>query len=282
MALGPDDLVLCAGTLLEADLPTLCDAARAGGFSGITLWPEHVERARAAGHSDSDLRARIADAGLVVADLDPLLTWLPDDPVPAGFAAESTFYALAEVFGARSLNAAQGFGATLDRDRAAEAFAGVCDRAAEHGLLVTLEYLPWSGIPDAASALDVVERAGRANGAVMVDVWHTFRGPTDEAQLRALPAERIGSVQLNDAPARPWDDLVAETMRDRRLPGEGDAPLVEWLRILDGCGLAAPLGVEVFSEALRRAPPEQVGRRCGEAARAVLARAREGRGAARR
>ncbi|HKJ25236.1 MAG TPA: sugar phosphate isomerase/epimerase [Myxococcota bacterium] len=274
MPLGPDDLVLCAGSLLEADLPTLCRAARAGGFAGITLWPDHVERARAAGHRDADLCARIADAGLVVADLDPLLTWLPDDPVPDGFADEATFHALAETFGARSINAAQGFGASLDRDRAAEAFAGVCDRAAERGLLVTLEYLPWSGIPDAATALDVVERAGRANGTVMVDAWHTLRGPTDEAQLRALPGARIGSVQLSDAPAEAAADPVDETMNARRLPGEGDAPLAEWIRILDACGLAAPIGVEVFSQALRALPPEDVGRRCGEAARAVLATAR--------
>ncbi len=107
MPLGRDDLVLCAGTLLGADLLTLCDAARAGGFNGITLWPDHVERARAAGHSDADLRARLDDAGLVVADLDPLLTWLPDDPVPDGLADEGTFYAIAEALGARSINAAQ-------------------------------------------------------------------------------------------------------------------------------------------------------------------------------
>ena len=136
--LGPNDLVLCAGTLLQADLPTLCDAARAGGFAGITLWPDHVERARAAGHSDADLRARLADAGLVVADLDPLLTWLPDEPTPEGFHDEGTFYGIAEALGARSLNLAQGFGTALDLDRAAEAFAGVCQRAAERGLLVTL------------------------------------------------------------------------------------------------------------------------------------------------
>jgi sugar phosphate isomerase/epimerase len=275
MALGPDDLVLCAGTLLEADLPTLCRAAAAGGFAGVTLWPDHVERSRAAGHSDAELRARLDDAGLVVADLDPLLTWVPDEEVPDGFADEATFHALAETFGARSINAAQGFGASLDLDRAAEAFAGVCDRAAERGLLVTLEYLPWSGIPDAATALDVVERAGRANGTVMVDVWHSFRGPTDAAQLRALPGARIGSVQLCDAPAEPAADPVVETMEARLLPGEGDAPVVEWLRILDGQGLRAPIGVEVFSRTLAALPPEEVGRRCAAAARAVLERARE-------
>jgi sugar phosphate isomerase/epimerase len=150
----------------------------------------------------------------------------------------------------------------------------VCDRAGEHGLLVTLEYLPWSGIPDARTALTIVERTGCANATLMIDTWHTFRGPTDEAQLRSLPGARIGSVQINDAPAEPARDLVAETLNARLLPGEGAIPLLRWLRILDETGSRAPIGVEVFSTALDALPPVEVGRRCGAAARAVLAAAR--------
>jgi sugar phosphate isomerase/epimerase len=222
------------------------------------------------------VRERIADHGLVVADLDPLLRWLPDEVIPPGVSAatEEEFYVIAEAVGARSLNVAQGFGARVDLDRAADALAGVCDRARAHGLLVTLEYLPWSGIPDAATALAIVERSGRANATLMIDTWHTFRGPTDEAQLEKLPGARIGGVQLNDAPAAAAPDLVAETLSARLLPGEGAIPLVSWLRILDASGNRAPLGVEVFSKALDALPPIEVGRRCGAAARAVLAAAR--------
>ena len=150
----------------------------------------------------------------------------------------------------------------------------MCDRAREHGLLVTLEYLPWTGIPDAATALAIVERCGRANATLMFDTWHTFRGPTDDAQLEKIPGARIGSVQINDAPAQGTGNLIAETMSARLLPGEGDIPIVRWLRWLDAIGSTAPIGVEVFSSALDALPPVEVGRRCGAAARAVLAAAR--------
>ncbi|HKA16070.1 MAG TPA: sugar phosphate isomerase/epimerase, partial [Myxococcota bacterium] len=211
----------------------------------------------------------------VVADVEPLLSWLPGAEVPPGFPGEAELYAIADGVGGRSINVVQGLGTTIDVDRAAEAFAGVCDRAREHGLLVTLEYLPWSGIPDAATALAIVERSGRANGAILFDTWHTFRGPTDEAQLEKIPGARIGSVQINDAPAEPeQSDLVAETMTARLLPGEGDIPLTRWLRWLDAIGSTAPIGVEVFSSELDALPPIEVGRRCGAAARAVLAAAR--------
>ena len=274
--LGPDDLVLHTGTLRRASVAEKCAAAVAGGFAALTLSPEDVTRARAEGLGLADVRRLIEDHGLVVADLDPLLRWLPDEPIPPGFAAatEPEFHAIAEAVGARSLNVAQGFGAHVDLDRAAEALAGVCDRAREHGLLVTLEYLPWSGIPDAATALAIAMRTGRVNATLMVDTWHTFRGRTDDAQLLTIPGARVGSVQLNDAPAEPAADLVVETLNARLVPGEGAIPLVRWLRILDAIGSSAPIGVEVFSAALDRLPPLEVGRRCGAAARALLAQAR--------
>ena len=280
--LGPDDLVLCAGTLRKASLAERCAAAVAGGFAALTLFPEDVARARAEGLGLGEIRRIIEGHGLVVADLDPLLRWLPGEPIPPGIpaATEHEFYEIAEAVGARSLNVAQGFGRTVDLDAAAEAFAGVCDRAREHGLLVTLEYLPWSGIPDAATALAIALRSGRANATLMIDTWHTFRGPTDEAQLRALPGARVGSVQLNDAPTAPAANLVAETLDARLVPGEGAIPLVPWLRILDAIGSLAPIGVEVFSRTLDALPPVEVGRRCGAAARRLLEAARARAGAA--
>src|SRR5262245_34668207 len=226
--LGPDDLVLCSGTLGTASLADKCAAAMAGGFRAITLWPDDVARARAAGLSLAEMKKRIAGSGLVVEGLDPLLRWLPDEVIPPGIpaAGEDEFYTIADALGPRSLNLAQGFGASVEIDRAAEALAGVCDRAREHGLLVTLEYLPWSGIPDPATALAIVERCGRANAALTFDTWHTFRGRTDDAQLEEIPGVRIGSVQINDAPATPSDDLVSETLSARLLPGEGAIPVV--------------------------------------------------------
>src|SRR5206468_2791335 len=144
---------------------------------------------------------------------------------------------------------------------AAEALRGVCERAAAHGLLVTLEFLPWSGIPDAATALEIVRRSDHPAATVMVDTWHQFRGSGDMSQLRAIPGAKVGSVQINDAPLRPGADLVQESLEGRLLPGEGEMPLLEMLAILDEIGARAPIGVEVFSKALDALPPIEVGPR---------------------
>lgn len=270
-----DALVLCAGTLQHAGFIELCDAAVAGGFSGITLYPTHVRRARAAGLCFADMREVLGERGLAVADLDPLLNWMPGDDYRGELAAtEDEWYEIASALGARSLNLAQITRPRIDIDEAATALAGVCERAAAHGLLVTLEYLPWAGIPDAATALAIVERSARANATLMIDTWHSFRGPTTEAQLRSLPAHRVGSIQINDAPREPLADLLSETISARLLPGEGAIPLARWLRLLHQTGVRAPIGVEVFSRELDALPAIEAAKRCGDAARRVLAAAR--------
>ena len=277
--LGPNDLILCSGTLLGHGLLGLVKAAVAGGYSGITLWPQDLESGRAEGLSDSEMRALVEDHGLVVADLDPLLGWTPQAlPGPGEaqitLAPEEEFYAMAELFGARSLNVAQGFGAELDLDRAAEDLAGVCDRAADHGLLITIEFLPWSGIPTIDVAWDLVGRVGRPNASVMFDTWHWFRGGADLDLLRRLPGQAIGSIQLNDAPVRGPEDLVIESMQARLMPGAGSIPLVPVLQTLDEIGVSAPIGVEVFSARHASLSAEEIGRESARAARSVLDAAR--------
>ncbi len=277
--LGRQELILCSGMLLGHPLRAKIRAAAEAGYAGITLWPEDVAQARSEGLSDADVRQLLSDHGQVVVDMDPLLDWTEQARPKPGEALvavtpEADFYAIAEAFGARSLNVVQGFGTQLDLDRAAEDLAGVCDRAREHGLVVTVEFLPWSGIPNAAVALDLVRRTGRANATVLVDAWHWFRGGADLAMLAALPGDKVGSVQLNDAPRTPAANLMLESMQGRLMPGEGAIPLVALVKTLDAIGSRAPLGLEVFNAGHAQGDAIAIARRAAEATRRILALAR--------
>ena len=78
MALGPDDLVLCAGTLARVPLRERVEIAAATGFRGISLFLDDLEGARRSGLPDADLRALLEANGLQVAELDPLMHWIPE------------------------------------------------------------------------------------------------------------------------------------------------------------------------------------------------------------
>jgi sugar phosphate isomerase/epimerase len=282
MTLG-DGTVLCSGTL-RSGLPfrDRVDAARAGGFSGISLWGRDYLAAREEGLTDHDIGLLVADHGLSVAELDPAWWWPPgasDIHIPLEHDHEQIFrfgepelFAVAQAVGARSLNAVDVFGGTWSLDDAAEAFAALCDRAADHGLLVHLEFLPWSRIPDLSSAWEVVGAADRSNGGLMLDAWHYFRSGPDRALLRSLPGASILGIQLCDAPAKAEPDPLHATLHERLLPGKGELDLATLLADLRATGTAAPLGVEVFSDLLHELDPRQVGRMAGASLRTLVAR----------
>ncbi len=286
MALGPDSLVLCSGTLpFDTPLVERLESAAAGGFDGLSLWVRDIDRARADGLSDADIRVMFADHGIEVAELDPVWSWLPgadrdvapsQDPFGVLQPKVDDFLRLADAIGGRSLNACDIFGGDWSLDDAAESFAELCDRAAEHGLGVHLEFLPWSRIGDITSAHEVARLAGRPNGGVMLDSWHFFRGNPDFEALGGVSGSLITGIQLNDAPLAPEADLMDASMTARQLPGEGECPLTALLATLDRIGAVAPRGVEVFSDDLRRLDPIEIGRRAGDAVRQALSAGRAG------
>jgi sugar phosphate isomerase/epimerase len=286
MALGPGDLVLCSGTLPRATAfrDRLAAAAQAG-YAAVSLWGRDYRGARDEGHSDADIAALLADHSLVVAELDPAWWWTPGaagfsippelDPVDVFRFGEDELLRIAAVVGARSINAADVIGGSWGVEEGAEAFAALCDRAAEHGLLVHLEWLAWSRVPDLRTACDIVRLAGRANGGLNVDTWHCARTGTTPQDLMAVPGEKVFAVQLDDGPALPEDDLVAATLHRRLLPGVGAFDLPGYLGALNAVGAVAPIGVEVFSDDLHALGPYEAARRAAQATRALLARVRE-------
>lgn len=281
MALGPQDLVLCSGTI-PRDTPfrLRLEAAVAAGYDAVSLWGRDYRSARAEGHSDADLSALIADHGLVVAELDPAWWWTPGaagftisdelDPVEIFRYDETELFRIADLVGARSLNAADVLGGRWSVEEGAAAFAALCDRAAEHGLLVHLEWLGWSRIPDLSAAWEIVRLADRPNGGLNVDMWHCARTGTTPEELLAIPGERVLAIQVDDGPARPEDDLVDATLHHRMVPGEGAFDLVGYLKALRTIGSIAPVGVEVFSDDLHALGPMESARRVADATRRVL------------
>jgi len=276
--LGPNDLCLCCGTIAHASFQELVEAAAAGGFKAVSIWPQHYEGARATGLSDSDMRLMLENYGLVISELDPLLTWFPGAdkaPIqPAFNYSEEFFFRIADTLGARSLNVAYFLAHRIDTETAAQAFGGLCDRAAQHGLKVSLESLPWSGIPDVKSAMEIVQQADRPNGGINLDTWHHFRGGHRAEELLALPGKAVVATQFNDAAPITVDDMVHEALHGRLVPGEGAIDLIEIVRALDAIGCLAPIGIEVFSDDLNKLPPVEVARKVSGAMQAILAKAR--------
>jgi sugar phosphate isomerase/epimerase len=252
-------------------------AAARAGFTGIGLLFDDYAALRASGRSATDLLGVLDRHGVRVLEVEFLFDWALDGPrAEAARTAEAALHAMVEVFAPHHMNVGdlQSPRDLAPLDVVAERFAGVCDRAAEHGTRVALEFLPWTGLADLATATQVVHAAGRPNGGLLIDAWHYFRGHPDHASVRGLSAGDVVAVQLDDADAEVVGPLFEDTMFRRRLPGEGTFDLIGLVQTLDAIGVDVPYSVEIMSTAEQSLPVEQAARRAHDAASTVLARAR--------
>ena len=167
-------------------------------------------------------------------------------------------------------------GAAPALDVIADRFGELCDRFSQHGTRVAFEFLPWTAVPDLRTAWDLVRRADRPNGGLLVDAWHYFRGRPDDQLLRSIPGERIAAVQLCDADSDVVGPLFEDTMLRRRLPGDGTFDLTRLISMLDEIGVDLPYSVEILSTEEQARPVAEAARRAHRATASVLANARRG------
>jgi sugar phosphate isomerase/epimerase len=73
------------------------------------------------------------------------------------------------------------------------------------------------------------------------------------------------------------EDRLDEVINRRRLPGEGEFPIVEYVAVCREIGYQGPWGVEVLSEELRNLPIEQIFDRAFETTSAQLELSRDNR-----
>ena len=281
--LGPDDLILSHFSLGRSrPFEERVRAAAEAGFAAMGLYIGEYQRLRAEGARDADLRSVLDHYGMPLVEIEALRGWSATGADRAAYLqTERSVFAMSDALGpGHHVQVIGPYTGTLDD--AAEAFAGVCDRAAEHGLAAAIEFLPeMSNIPDAATAMQIVTRAGRANGGICLDCWHHFRGANDDDMLRAIPAERIFTVQFDDGPRQRVDpDYYTDCTRYRDVPGEGEFDLTGFLGLLDELGVRLPLSVEVISTDLLQRPAAEVAGRLAGATRAVVASARDARATA--
>ena len=281
--LGPDDLILSHFSLGRSrPFEERVRAAAEAGFAAMGLYIGEYQRLRAEGARDADLRSVLDHYGMPLVEIEALRGWSATGADRAAYLqTERSVFAMSDALGpGHHVQVIGPYTGTLDD--AAEAFAGVCDRAAEHGLAAAIEFLPeMSNIPDAATAMQIVTRAGRANGGICLDCWHHFRGANDDDMLRAIPAERIFTVQFDDGPRQRVDpDYYTDCTRHRDVPGEGEFDLTGFLGLLDELGVRLPLSVEVISTDLLQRPAAEVAGRLAGATRAVVASARDARATA--
>lgn len=150
-----------------------------------------------------------------------------------------------EVCGALGAKAILVAGDDPDEARMTQSYAAFCRAAAPHGLTADLEFMPWTKVPDAKTALRIVLAAGEPNGRVLVDALHAARSSTTFSDLEALPRNLLSYAQICDAPGEvptTVEGLVHTARLARLIPGEGGIDLARMFACLPA---DLPVSVEI-------------------------------------
>jgi sugar phosphate isomerase/epimerase len=257
------------------------EAAVAGGFTSLVVSTDTIDEAAQSGLSLLEMKRIAEDAGVPIRHYDSLTAWAPirlPSWAPARMRARfdvpmTRALDICDALRVTNIVAVAAFPHnTLDQDQLIEGFADLCDRVAKAGIRVELEFMPILGVPDLATAWDIVRRSARKNSGLMLDTWHFVKSSSSIELLRSIPGEYLESIQLSDGYAKlRGKDLFEDMIQWREFPGEGELPVLDLFKIAGSVGKLRHVGPEVFSKRADSMAAQEAGTRSGAAMRAIRA-----------
>lgn len=219
-------------TALDASPEDFIRHAAEAGFDGVGLrinppahtpgeWPVAGDIRRA-----KVLRRIADDLGITILEVETFSIW-PDfsiDKLLPGLEAGAEL-------GARFVLSA---GIDDEQARLVEHYENLCDAAAEFGLTVGFEFMPFRPMATLDHTLRTIEAVNRPNAKLLIDTLHLDRSGSGVDDITGRVLKHLGYVHLCDAVAeQPSPEKFAEEARNARFyPGEGALPLADIVRAL--------------------------------------------------
>jgi len=224
-------------------------AAKAG-FQGIELWVKDLDTYLASGGTVQQLKRYISDTGIAVVNAIAFFAWSDENEAVREHAfkqAEREMAMLAEL-GCAAV-AAPPFGNVehVSLESMASNFAKLAELARKIGIKPYLEF--WGRakkLSRLSEAMYVAMESGVPDAQILLDPFHMYMGGSSVDSLSYVNGDRIGIVHVNDYPAAPARDVIAD--RDRVFPGEGSAPSQQFANSLYDIGYSGYLSLELFIE----------------------------------
>jgi sugar phosphate isomerase/epimerase len=266
------EFVMWAGTVKSLPLMERIRVTAEAGFDALTVTPVDYAKARDSGLTAKDITNLATEKGIKFTHIDPLTRWTPiwqpdsiidKQLLPFFDCEQDEFFRIAEALGIKSMHVLGMFSpGALPLDKVAESYGAICDRAAQYGMRCSLEFIPFMGIPDLATAWHIIKSADRANSGIIFDTWHFMRSVPDFDLLSTIPGHSIAGVQLADGTLEvpKGFTLVQDCFVNRTPIGEGEFPSARILQALDRIGALTSVGPEIFSPTFDALGGDEIGR----------------------
>ena len=221
------------------------------GYDAIEVWMNGLQTYIDQGGSLSDLRKRIDDLGISVANAIGFAQWIVDDNDlrnPALEQLKKEMDILAQLGCSRI--AAPPMGATkeagLDLMNAAERYRKILELGETTGVIPQLEVWGFSAnLHRLGQTMFVAVESQHPSARILPDIYHLFRGGSEFHGLKLLSGSAIEIFHINDYPAQPIREQLDDSYRV--YPGDGIAPVTEVLQDLRKTGPGKILSLELFN-----------------------------------
>jgi sugar phosphate isomerase/epimerase len=238
------------------------DIAAQAGYAAFEPWVQTIQDYMKAGGKLADIRKQVEDRGLTVEGAISFAQWIVDDDTARAKGVEQVkreMDLLAQIGGKRIAAPPAGANNTpgLDLMKAAERYRAVLDLGDKMGVTPVLElWGPSKNLHRLSECMFVVIESGHPKACLLGDVFHIYKGGSDFNGLKMISAAAMPVLHMNDYPADPPREKVAD--RDRIMPGDGIAPLTQILCDLGAKNGQTVLSLELFSQVYWEKDPLEV------------------------
>jgi sugar phosphate isomerase/epimerase/4-hydroxyphenylpyruvate dioxygenase-like putative hemolysin len=247
-------LVSISTVCLSGTLEDKLRSAVAAGFGGVELLEYDLVASSWAPHR---VAQEAADLGLAIEAYQPLhVEAIPRESFGARLGHAERKLDLLTELGARVLVccSSRSDDGVDDDDLAAEQLSRVADLAAQRGLQLAYEGVPWGRIRTHEHAWRLVQQADHPALGMCLDSFHFLSRTNDPGELSQITADKIFHVQLADAPRMDMD--VREwSLHSRVFPGQGILDVSGFLERLGTMGYAGSIALEVFNDIYQQEDP---------------------------
>ncbi|KKF42391.1 IolI protein [Streptococcus uberis Ab71] len=224
-------------------------AAKAAGYEGIGLRAETYVDALNEGLTDQDILDILTKYDIAVTEVEYIVQWAEEKRSYEQKYKEQLCFHMCRLFNVGHINC--GLMENYSIEYTAQKLKELCGRAGD--LIIGVEPMPYSGLPDFDKAYAVVEASGCENAMLILDTWHWVRADQPYRKLSAQQAAKVISIQINDAYERPYASAILrdESMHDRLAPGTGAKDTAGFVKMIKDAGISPKvIGVEVISDAI--------------------------------
>ncbi|MFQ0975889.1 sugar phosphate isomerase/epimerase and 4-hydroxyphenylpyruvate domain-containing protein [Vibrio campbellii] len=248
-----------ATVCLSGTLEQKMHAAAKAGFHAIEIFENDLTQYRG---SAADVK-RIADSmGLDILVLQPFrdMEGMPEELRREKYKMMERKMELAHQLGTKRLMMCSNVNplSTNNLDRCAEDLYALAELAKREDMELGYEALAWGRhIADYDDAWNLVKMVDHPNLGVVLDTFHMFaRGNTLDTLRNDIPVEKIALVQVADAPKMQMD-ILQYSRHYRCFPGQGDFPVIDFVKTLKDKGYDDYLSHEVFNDEFRSSSPKE-------------------------